>query len=74
MNLEKLVSMASRLFFLGAFVLLGLGVLERSANAFGYTILHFRGGRFLELAVVLLVFVIAMQVRELRTELKRIRS
>jgi len=71
MSLEKFVSMASRLFFLGAFVLLGLAVLERSANALGYTILHFRGGRLLELAVVLLVFVIAMQVRELREELKR---
>jgi len=71
MSLEKFVSMASRLFFFGAFVLLGLAVLERGANAFGYTILHFRGGRLLELAVVLLVFVIAMQVRELREELKR---
>ena len=74
MSLEKFVSMASRLFFFGAFALLGLAVLERAANAFGYTILHFRGGRLLELAVVLLVFVIAMQVRELREELKRRRS
>ncbi len=71
MNLEKLISVASRLFFLGAFVLLGLAVLERSANAFGYTILHFRGGRLLELAVVLLIFVIAMQVREVREEFRR---
>jgi preprotein translocase subunit SecY len=71
MSLEKLVSLASRLFFLGAFVLLALAVLERSANAFGYTMFNLRGGRLLELAVVLLVFVIAMQMRELREELKR---
>ena len=71
MNFEKFVSVASRVFFAGAFVLLGLGVLERSANAFGYTIVHLRGGRLLELAVVLLVFVIAMQIREVREEIKR---
>ena len=72
MSLEKLVSLASRLFFLGAFVLLALAVLERVANTFGYTILHlYRGGRLLEFAVVLLVFVIAMQVREVREEFRR---
>jgi hypothetical protein len=72
MSLEKLVSIASRLFFLGAFVLLGLAVLEKVANVFGYTILQiYRGGRLLEIAVVLLIFVIAMQIRELREELKR---
>ena len=72
MSLEKLVSLASRLFFLGAFVLLGLAVIERIANASGYTILRaYSGGRLLEIAVVLLVFVIAVQLREMREELKR---
>jgi len=72
MSLEKLISMTSRLFFLGAFVLLGIAVIERIANATGYTILPlYRGGRLLEFAVVLLVFVIAIQLREIREELKR---
>jgi hypothetical protein len=73
MSLTKLVSAASRLFFFGAFALLGLSLIERIANASGYTILRgaFTGGRLLELAVVLLIFVIAMQVREMREELKR---
>jgi hypothetical protein len=71
MNLEKLISMASRLFFLGAFVLLGLAVIERIANATGYTILGlYQSGRLLEFAVVLLVFVIAIQQREMKQELK----
>jgi preprotein translocase subunit SecY len=71
MSLEKLTSMASRLFFLGAFLLLGLAVIERLANAAGYTILHlYQGGRLLEFAVVLLVFVIAIQQREMKQELK----
>ncbi len=39
MSLQKLISMTSRLFFLGAFVLFGLALIERVANATGYTIL-----------------------------------
>jgi preprotein translocase subunit SecY len=71
MNLEKLMSMASRLFFIGSFVLLGIAVIERIANAAGYTIMRlYQGGRLLEFAVVLLVFVIAMQQREIKQELK----
>ena len=54
MSLEKLVSTASRLFFLGAFVFFALAVLERIANTAGYTILRmYSGGRLLEFAVVL---------------------
>jgi preprotein translocase subunit SecY len=72
MSLEKLVSLVSRLFFLGAFVLLALALIERIANAFGYTLLQqFSGGRLLEFAVVLLVFVIAAQLREMKEVLKR---
>jgi hypothetical protein len=71
MSLEKLISTMSRLFFLLAFVFLGLALVERVANATGYTILEVaRAGRLLELAVVLLVFVIAMQLREMKEELK----
>jgi hypothetical protein len=71
MNLEKLMSMASRLFFIGSFALLGIAVIERIANAAGYTIMRlYQGGRLLEFAVVLLVFVIAMQQREIKQELK----
>jgi hypothetical protein len=72
MNLHKLTSMTSRLFFLGAFVFFGLAVIERVANAIGYTILgqvtstlHLLGD-----AVVLLVFVIAIQLREMKEQLK----
>jgi hypothetical protein len=72
MSLEKMVSVASRLFFLIAFVLLGFAVIERMANAAGYTILRvYSGGRLLEFAAVLLIFVIALQLREMKEELKR---
>lgn len=74
MFIEKLISALSRLFFVGAFVLLGLGVIERIAYEAGYTIVltgAFSGGRLLEIAVVLLVFVIAMQLREMKGMLKK---
>jgi hypothetical protein len=71
MNLEKLMSMTSRLFFLAAFVVLALAVIERIANATGYTVVQlYGGGRLLEFAVILLVFVIAMQLRAIKEELK----
>jgi len=71
MSLEKLISMVSRLFFLGAFVLLGLALIEKLANVAGYTILQqYRGGRLLDFAVVMLIFVIAMQLRQMKEDLR----
>ncbi|HEY6181428.1 MAG TPA: hypothetical protein VIW67_04230 [Terriglobales bacterium] len=72
MGLKKLVSVTSRFFFFGAYVLLGLALIERIANTFGYTVLQkFRGGRLLEFAVVFLVFVIAIQLREISEDFKK---
>jgi hypothetical protein len=71
MNLEKLVSMVSRLFFLGGFALLALALFERIVNATGYTILQGKGARLLDFAVVLLLFVIAVQLREMKEELRK---
>ncbi len=72
MNLQKLISITSRIFFVGAFVLLGLAVIERVANTTGYTILDLTTStvHLLDAAVVLLVFVIAIQLREMKEELK----
>lgn len=72
MSLQKLISMTSRLFFFGAFLLFGLALIERAANATGYTILDQKTSivHLLDAAVVLLVFVIAIQLREMKEELK----
>lgn len=72
MSLEKLESVVSRLFFFGAFLLLVLALIERIANQFGYTILQVcRAVTVLDTAVVLLVFVIAIQLRAIREAVKR---
>lgn len=65
--MERLISLVSRTFFLGAFVLIALVAVERLANATGYTLLQgARGTHWLDGAVALLVFVIAAQIREVK--------
>jgi TRAP-type C4-dicarboxylate transport system permease small subunit len=74
MTCEKMISAVSRLFFFAAFVLLGLELIERISKGAGYTIVllgRFSAGRLLEIAAILLVFVIAIQLREIRQELKK---
>ncbi len=64
--MNQLISLSSRILFFGAVVLAVLAVWEKLANLMDLTLL--RGAtqpfRLLELAVVALLFVIAMQLRE----------
>lgn len=72
MNVERFSAMAVRVFFFGAFGLLVIAVLEVVANAAGYTILGGRQpGRLLEYAVILLIFVVALLLRQIRDRLAR---
>jgi hypothetical protein len=72
MNLEKLESVVSRVFFFGAFLLFVFALLERLSHQFGYSIQQVtRPVTLMETAVVLLVFVIAIQLRAIREALKR---
>ena len=67
--MDRLSSFTSRALFLAAFVLAGLAVWEKLANAMGLS-LTFLGGyppsRLVELSVVALLFVIALQLREMK--------
>jgi hypothetical protein len=72
--LGQLTSIVIRILFLLAFVLTGLAVLEKVANLAGFTLAIVGGyqpSRLLELAVVALVFVIALQLREIRSLLEK---
>lgn len=73
MSIDSLSSLVSRLFFILAFVLLGLAVVERIVNYFGYTISGraYPGGRLLEFAAIFMVFVIALLLRQIREQLKK---
>ncbi len=73
MNGDHMFSLVSRFLFGSAFVLLVLAILERLSNAFGFTLLRgmFTGGRLLEITTVLLMFVLALLLRQVRDELKK---
>ena len=75
MSFDKLSSLASRLCFFGAFLLLFLAVVEKIANVAGYTIMRsYNPGRLLEFAVSLMVLVIALLLRQVREALRSDRS
>jgi len=67
--IDQIASVASRVLFVAAFVLAGLAVWEKLTNMIGLS-LAFLGGyppaRLLELAAVALVFVIALQLRDIK--------
>jgi hypothetical protein len=67
--MEKVTSIICRILFGVAFVLTGIGVLEWLAQLFGSTILRgwYTPGRLLEFSAMVLVLVIALQLREIKT-------
>ena len=72
MEPEQYSSIASRIGFYGAAALLVMAVVEKLANTIGYTTFAVSvaaPGRMLEYAVVLLIFVIALLLRQIREKL-----
>lgn len=70
--MNQLSTLLCRVFLAGGFTLLVLGVLERVAFVFGYTITGgvASGGRLLEMAMVALIFAIALLLRDIRDVLR----
>ena len=70
--LPSLVSLTSRALFVVSFLLAGLAAWEKVANWMGMTLLRgtYAPWRLLEFAVVGLLFVIALQLREIRSALR----
>jgi len=67
MNLDKLSSLFSRVLFAAAIVLMVLAVLEKIVNVNGYTIVkNYEPGRMLELSATMMIFVIAVLLRQVR--------
>jgi hypothetical protein len=66
--MQRLTSILSRVLFVIAFVLAGLGVWERLARLLGLTVVrgYFDPWRLLEYSAVALLFVIALQLREIK--------
>jgi hypothetical protein len=65
--MERLYSIVCRVSFIFAFILAGLAIWEKLANLFGFTLMRgYSPGRLLEFAAVVLLFVIALQLREIK--------
>lgn len=70
--MKQLISILSRILFVVAFFLAGLGAWERLARLFGYTVLRgsYEPWRILEFSAVAVLFVMALQLREIKWELR----
>ena len=73
MDTAKLNSLVCRLFFGAALLLFAISVLEKVASLMGSTILGgtYTAGRLFEFSALLVTFVIALLLREIREELKK---
>jgi hypothetical protein len=65
--MTQFTSIVNRVLFVLAFVLAAVAIGERLVNQFGYTVLRgaFAPYRLLELAGIALLFVIALELREI---------
>jgi len=67
--MERLSSIVCRVSFILAFILAGLAIWEKLANLFGLTLMRaYSPWRLLEVAAVVLLFVIALQLREIKAK------
>ena len=66
-------SIASRILFVGAFILAGIAVLEKVINSFGYTLIRqvHSPWRLLEFSAIALLFLIVLQLREIKIALTK---
>ena len=72
MNFESVYEYVARTLFIIASAMIAVAFLERIGEFFGFSILGemYEAGRLLELAATLLVFVIAVLLRQIRDELR----
>lgn len=70
--MKPITSILSRVLFVVSFALAGLAVWEHLARLLGYTVVrgHYDPWRLLEYAAVALLFVIALQLRDIKMTLR----
>jgi len=73
--MERLTSIVSRVLFITAFTLAGIAVWEKLANFLGLTLTRdYSPWRLFEFAAVVLLFVIVLQLREIKIAIRAERS
>ena len=68
MNIDNLYKIFARSLFFFALAILAVGLIEVAATFLGYSVLGgaYTGGRLVELSAALVVFVIAVLLRQIR--------
>jgi hypothetical protein len=71
MNIDNFYKIFSRSLFFFALAMLAVGFVEIAANLFGSSVLRglYTGGRLIEVSAALLVFVVAILLRQIRDAL-----
>ncbi len=66
--IKQLTSLISRILFIVSFIFAGIAVSEKVANLIGYTLTRgcYPNWNLLELSAISLLFVIALQLREIK--------
>lgn len=69
--MNRLISFICRVLFIVSFIMAGIAVWEKMANMMGYTITRglYANWQLLEFAAITLLFVIALQLREIKAAL-----
>jgi len=70
--MDKFSSFFSRLFFAVALILLVIAIINWVLNLFGWTFswLPYQSGRILEFSAILMIFVMALLLRQIRQTLR----
>ena len=69
--IDKFISFFNRLFFTFACILLFLAIWDRILQLFGWSIdWDYGAGRVLEFSAIMMIFVIAVLLRQIREQLK----
>jgi|PlaIllAssembly_1097288.scaffolds.fasta_scaffold667717_1 uncharacterized membrane protein len=70
--IKQITSLISRILFIASFVVAGIAVWEKLANMMGLTLTrgYYSNWQLLEFSVVALLFVIALQLREIKISIE----
>jgi hypothetical protein len=71
--INSLISYLSRIFFAFALLIVLVAVWDRIIRLFGWTLswMTYQPGRLLEISAVLVIFIIAILLRQIRDELRK---
>jgi len=70
--IKQITSLISRILFIASFIVAGIAVWEKVANTMGLTLTrgYYSNWQLLEFSVVSLLFVIALQLREIKISIE----